>query len=79
MQTSGRLEQIYAHLRDLVASGVNSAEETLGQVLDLLSGTERKVEDVSKDASQKAKLEKEKAVKAAKDAKEEAKAKKSEL
>lgn len=48
VQSSSRLEQIYAHLRDLVSSGVSSAEETLGQVLEILSGIEKKAEGKGK-------------------------------
>ena len=44
VQTSSHLEQIYAKLRQLVSSGVTSAEETLGQVLDLLAGKEKDAE-----------------------------------
>ena len=45
VQTQSSLEQIYARLRALVAGGVSSAEETLGQVLELLSGAEGKAKD----------------------------------
>ncbi|KAH8112080.1 hypothetical protein DFH11DRAFT_1706901 [Phellopilus nigrolimitatus] len=83
VQTSSHLEQIYARLRALVASGVSSAEETLGQVLELLSGAERKTEskmhDAAADTDAYAKEKTEYAEKRAKDAKETVEKKKSEL
>ena len=55
-----------------MASGVNSVEETLGQVLELLSGAEHKAEG-------KAKEKKVEAEKKAKEAKQYAEKKKTEL
>lgn len=72
IQASSRLEQIYAHLRELVSSGVSSAEETLGQVLDLLGGTEKKVQNTASEKYTDAEQY-------AEDAKEYIKSKKSEL
>ena len=83
MQTSSRLEQIYAKLRDLVASGVTSAEETLGQVLEVLSGTEKTAEKKAKDAKSGAEdaydEKKAKAQKSAESIRSEASQKKTEL
>jgi len=45
VQTHNRAEALYAKVRDLINSSVNSAEETLSHVLELLSGTA----DQSKD------------------------------
>ncbi|THH01684.1 hypothetical protein EW145_g6869 [Phellinidium pouzarii] len=70
VQSSSRLEQIYSRLRALVASGVASAEETLGQVLELLSGVESKGANWMHDAGSYVDEKKRGAEKKAKDAKE---------
>ena len=79
VQTSSRIEQIYARLREIVASGVSSAEETLGQILELLSGVEKRAEGKTRDAGEKLSEKKGEAEKKAEKAKADAKAKKSEL
>ena len=72
VQTTSSLELIYARLRTLVASGVNSAEETLGQILELLSGAETKAKGATKE-------KKAEADKKAREAKEYVEKKKNEL
>ncbi|EJD05085.1 uncharacterized protein FOMMEDRAFT_139660 [Fomitiporia mediterranea MF3/22] len=72
VQTTSLLEQIYSRLRSLVASGVTSVEETLGQVLDVLSGAESKTKTTVKEKGAEAE-------KKAKEAKSAAEKKKSEL
>ena len=49
VQTSTRVEQIYAKLQALAASGVHTIEETIGQVLDVLSGAQKKAGDEYED------------------------------
>lgn len=55
VQTSSRLEQIYAKLRALVGSGVSTVEETLGQILELLSRGESKAATYADEKAKSAK------------------------
>ena len=83
VQSSSHLEQIYAKLRALVASGVSSVEETLGQILDLLSRGESKsaayVDEKAKAANAYAEEKKAEASAKTKKAKETLGKKKNEL
>lgn len=58
---------------------MTSAEETLGQILELLSGIEKRAEGKTKDVNEKLSEKKVEAEKKAEKAKADAKAKKSEL
>ena len=72
VQTTSVLEQIYSRLRALIASGVSSVEETLGQILDVLSGAELRAKSNLAD-------KKDNAEKKAEEAKAAAEKKKNEL
>ncbi|KAL5498321.1 hypothetical protein ACEPAH_2463 [Sanghuangporus vaninii] len=72
VQSTSLLEQIYSRLRALVASGVSTAEETLGQILDVLSGAENKSKSILQG-------KKEYAENKAREAKQSAEKKKNEL
>lgn len=77
------MEQIYAKLRSLVASGVSTVEETLGQILRLLQQGESKsasyADEKAKAASAYADEKKAEAKVKAKKAKETVEKKKNEL
>ncbi|TDL26870.1 hypothetical protein BD410DRAFT_782959 [Rickenella mellea] len=51
VQTSSRVEQLYAKIRDTINSGVEIAEEKLGQVLEILSGTNDEAHKKAKSAA----------------------------
>ena len=44
VQASTKVEQIYTKLQTLIASGVHTVEETIGQILEVLSGAHKRSE-----------------------------------
>ncbi|EJD43062.1 hypothetical protein AURDEDRAFT_152708 [Auricularia subglabra TFB-10046 SS5] len=57
VQTQWASESLYTRIKDTIASGVGTAEEKLGKVLDILSGAKHDVGNAGAKATERAKAE----------------------